>query len=127
MRETKTILALRARRVYNSYGFFQGLPYICYHAPADHRDWTCAGWRVVKQGVKLSDTWSDYGAKVFLTRQGPGSPHERRMDALREAQKWAQQEFGILEWAKDPFGSYGDAPFVKARLAYLLSPEQGRK
>lgn len=42
-----------------------------------------------------------------------------KAEALAQAQEWASIRYGITEWKRDPFGSYGDATFVSARLAAL--------
>lgn len=55
-------------------------------------------------------TFSGYRARPDETRRAAG---------LRLAQEWAAERYGITEWKRDPFGSYGSAEYVSARLAEL--------
>lgn len=102
---------LREKRVSNPYDFYNGQPYITYHSH-DRRSCTPSCWAVIKRGLTLSDAWHDYGARTF-------SGFGNRKGALAEAQAWAAERFGIKVWARDPFGSYGDADFIKQRIKEL--------
>jgi len=44
---------------------------------------------------------------------------ETGKQALAAALAWASERFGVEAWTKDPFGGYGPAVFVEARLAVL--------
>ena len=106
----------REKRVYNPYEFYGELePYIVYHPS---RPFHSANWAVIKRGVNMGRAWYDDGCRTF---RGFGMPGEgtRRARALLEAQAWASEKFGIKEWARDPFGSYGEAEFVKRRIKEL--------
>jgi hypothetical protein len=113
---------LNARGLHNSWEFFQDQPYIGFRATQGYRDVIPSGWHVNKRGQILSDAWYDNGAKSFSCC-GVAS----RKTALIEAQIWASEKFGIKEWARDPFGGYGDAKFIKQRIVKLLAlPEKGQ-
>src|ERR1700693_3457118 len=108
---SKLTETLRARGIYNSYGFFGEHPYI---------SWTQNGGRTVlpswfgvhKRDQDLGGAWYHYGVKTF-------AGHSRDKVALADAQAWASKKFGIKEWARDPFGSWGDAGYIKQRIMEL--------
>ena len=108
---SKTIDKMRERGVYNAYDFYADKPYISY---CTHERRSCIpnGWSVCKRGLNLGQAWYDNGRRSF-------SAFGNRKQALAEAQEWAGKKFGILEWARDPFGSYGEAAYVKARVKEL--------
>jgi hypothetical protein len=67
---------------------------------------------VHKRGLNLGQAWYDYGARTFSGR---------KKEALSEAQAWATDRFGIKVWVRDPFGSYGEAEFIKKRIKELTA------
>jgi hypothetical protein len=105
---------LRTVGVFNPYGFYGDHPYIGSRA-REARACRCAAWMVHKKNEVLDNAWYNYGARAF-THGG----RESKKKALADAQAWASDKFGIKEWARDPFGSYGEASFVKARVAELV-------
>lgn len=112
--------AWRAVRLYNIHGFYAGRPYISYQAGENGRVYRPAGWRVYKQGENLATHWMDSGARVFTIHGQPGTRlTERRWAAHSEAVRWASERFGISDWMKDPYGGWGEAAFVKARIRDL--------
>ena len=70
---------------------------------------------VCKPGENLAGHWADYGSKCFLVWG-----RKDRADKLSAAKMWASDKFGIVEWARDPFGSYGEAAYVKEHVKFLL-------
>jgi hypothetical protein len=111
---------LNARGFHNSWEFFVNEPYIAFYS-AESRMCHPATGRIHKRDKKLSDAWYDYGAKSFSF-----SGREGKAQAFAEAQAWASNHFNIKEWARNPFGEWGDANFVKTRTAELLAlPERG--
>lgn len=108
----------RARGVYNEYEFFGEQPYITYHAGDNGRGGRSARYMVFKRGVDLGQAWYDNGGRAFL-RWGD------RREALAAAQKFVTERFGITEFARCPFGSFGDSTFIKARIKEILAlPEK---
>jgi len=106
---------LREKGVYNIHDFYgYGQPFIVYYPSTSGRAGQSARWKVFKIGTSLSETWYDYGAKTFL-KWGD------KKKAFAEAQAYATEKFGIKEFARDPFGGYGDAEYVKARLKELCT------
>lgn len=107
----------RARGVYNEYEFFGEQPYITYYA-AEPRTLGSARYMVFKRGVDLGQAWYDRGGRAFL-RWGD------RREALAAAQKFVTERFGITEFARCPFGAFGDSTFIKARIKEILAlPEK---
>jgi hypothetical protein len=105
---------LRSRGIHNSYDFYEQEPWISWTANGG-RSVLPAWWAVYKRGRNLGSAWYDHGAKTFSGRK-------RDKEVLAEAQRWASVEFGgIKEWARDPFGSYGDAGFIKKRITEILA------
>lgn len=107
---------LRERGVFNPYEFYGSEPSIGFRANQGSRDVIPSAWRVSKRGVKLSDAWYDHGTMSFSC-----CGVESRKQALAEAQAWATEKFGIKEWRRDPFGGYGEAAFIKRRIAEILA------
>ena len=107
---------LRTAGVVNPYEFYGSQPYI-YRRVAVPRSVTSAGWMVRKRGRDLAPkgAWYDYGSKRF----GYGG-RDQEASALAAAQAWASSEFGVAAWARDPFGCYGSAEFVRRRVDELL-------
>lgn len=111
---------LRTVGVFNSHGFYNGQEprgqvFIGYRTE-DGRSPFSSRWLVYRIGFKTDPGahWSDNGNRSFI----PHGRHSRK-EALAEAQAWAGKRYGIGEWKRDPFGSYGDAEFVTARTAEL--------
>jgi hypothetical protein len=105
---------LRERGVYNSWEFYGNEVYISFRANQGSRDVLPSRWNVRKPGTSLSDAWYDNGCKSF-----GGSGRKGAAAGLEEAKKWASKEFGIKEWARDPYGSWGEAGYVKRRIKEL--------
>lgn len=127
---SKVLEAMRERLVFNQYEFYKSQPYIWYQARGDSRSMTVQGWMVTKRGEKLATHWKDNDSKHFyleLPAYDPSKYTQRQRTeiakdgALKAARAWASERFGVKEWAKDPFGSYGPAEFVAARLKEILS------
>jgi hypothetical protein len=112
---SKLTEALRARGVYNSWEFFGNEPYISF-CSADSRACRPATFSVHKRDKKLSDAWYDYGAKSFCFSGGEG-----KKEAFAEAQAWASNHFNIQAWARNAFGEWGEAEFVRMRTAEILA------
>ena len=106
----------RARRVYNSYDFYNKAPYI-YRTAGD--EWHLAAWKVSQRGVDLNDGeghWQDPHSRVFIIHG--------RVDVmlrLAEAIAWATERFGISEWIRGPYGDYGPKEWTAKRTAWILS------
>mgnify|MGYP001578085153 CR=1 FL=1 len=100
--------------IYNSHNFYweAGEPFITYSPAVSGRGGQSARWRVFKPGVSLSEHWDDHGAKTFL-KWGD------KKKSFAEAQAWEGEKFGVTEWMRDPFGSYGNRTFVEARTKEL--------
>lgn len=128
--------SLRPFRIFNAYQFYAGgtdqktgapnetgRVFISYRPQGVGRDMTVAAWMVYRVGYKTNPDGPgyDHGNKSFtLPNAGMDvTLKERKAEALAEAQKWAGEKYGISEWAKDPYGSYGEAEFVKARVKEL--------
>lgn len=114
----KIVEELRKRRVCNPWGFYGDQPYIWYR-PYESRRMTASAWMITKRGLKLGDHWTDYDSKCILVFE------KDRKETFAEAAAWASEKFGIKEWTRDPFGSYGPAEFVQRRLKEILSVPEG--
>jgi len=77
--------------------------------------WHARAWIVYHIGHDISGNDSLRSGKEFLA----GGNKERRAAALGEAQDWAAQRYGIKDWVRDPYGSYGEKTFVAARTKEL--------
>lgn len=79
--------------------------------------WTTPAFLVCRVGFKtdVNAHWQDHGNKSFMVMS-----RDEAKTALAEAQKWASDKYGIKEWAKNPFGDWMDAEFIKKRTAELL-------
>ena len=112
---------LRTLRVINPHDFYdgetpQGQVFIGYRTGDT---WRPSGWHVSRRGYNLnSDKDRLNSSKEFISFEGSGAK-ERKELAFAAAQAWASKRYGIAEWAKDPYGSFGDATFVAERLAAL--------
>jgi hypothetical protein len=112
--------ALNARGFHNSWEFFGNEPYVSFYA-AQSRACHPATFRVHKRDKKLSDAWYDYGAKSFSFSGRAG-----KKQALAEAQEWASNHFNIKEWARNPFGEWGEIEFVRKRIVEILAMPEKR-
>lgn len=116
---------LRERGVHNSWEFYGNEVYISFRANQGSRDVLPSRWNVRKPGVSLSDAWYDNGCKSFGSSRCIG-----KAAILEGAKKWASEKFGIKEWAKDCYGSWGEAGYVRRRTEELTKkdsklPENG--
>lgn len=116
---------LRTIRVFNDHAFFNGTEpagqvWLSYH-PREPRDVRGAYWAVYRKNIKTDPEgpWYFYGNKAFSAYSRGPSGESPRAVALKQAQDWCAIQYGITEWKRTPFGGYGDATFVKSRLAQL--------
>ena len=115
---TKTQLReeLRARRIFNSYGFYGLMPYIQRMAGDD---WHLAAWKVNQRDIDLNDGkghWQNRNSKVFVI-----NGRADVMPRLAEALAWATKRFGFTEWVIGPFGDRGPAEWTDKRIKWLLT------
>lgn len=124
---TATLALLNSVGVQNDHGFFNGADpagqvWIGYNTSAP-RSPVGSWWAVYRRGYKTDPKgdWYRYGNKAF-------SAYGRadRAPKLAAAQAWAGERYGIQEWKRTPFGSYGDAAFVTARLAELKAEAKAK-
>jgi hypothetical protein len=119
---SKLTESFRAVGVINPHDFYgHGNVFITYAPTEGGRVWG-ARWRVARPGFQTDPkaAWYDYGNKTFQVWAPYGEKHsEVKRAVLAEAQAWASQRYGITEWKRDPFGSYGDAEFVVNRIKEL--------
>lgn len=107
---------MRERRVFNAYAFYCDHVYIYNRLDEGFRS---RAWVVVKRGPMFSQI------SIPLTEDERIFHYYGIADkasVLINAQEWASQQFGITTWAKDPFGGYGDAAFIAARIKELATP-----
>lgn len=121
--------------VYNAHGFYvDGEPgervWITY-TPGERGRFFREGGAHVNRAVDGRDVktdpkghWTQNGRKFFgaSTMRHPGlTAPEARRRAIEQAQAWATETYGVGTegWARDPFGGYGPADFVKARTKIL--------
>ena len=110
---SKLTETFRTVRVFNPHDFYgTGNVYLAFRR-SDPRRCVTSAWGVFRPGFQTAPGgfWGNYGNKHFLGGF--------RGEALLEAQEWAGKRYGVTEWARDPYGSYGDARFIKARIAAL--------
>lgn len=112
---------IRELGVYNSHEFYngnapEGQVYISWRG-SDGRSPIGYDWIVHRVGYKTDPggAWYNYDNKVFAGYGG----REGKAKALAEAQEWAGKRYGITEWKRDPFGTFGSAGFIKQRIAEL--------
>ena len=115
---TKTQLReeLRARHIFNSYGFYANAPYI-YRMTGG--PWRTTAWKVTHRGHDLNDgqgNWMNEHDRVFDIRG-----RADMMPRLAEAVAWATERFGITEWVIGPFGDRGPAEWTAKRIEWLLA------
>lgn len=92
------------------------IPFVSYVPAETGRGYRSPCWRVTR-GHFVTDKsahWSDNGKKTFTVHR-----REEKAEQLAAALAWASECYGIVEWAKTPFGAYAPKPFVKARLKQL--------
>lgn len=106
MKLTKEIL--REHKIYNSHDIcrvFGGKIYLTYHAPDGRR---CMSAKWVAQGVGIKTDpdgpWYNNGMKTFIGKM--------RSPALDEAKRWANEQYGISDWLRDPWGCWQDSEVV---------------
>lgn len=115
---SKLTESFRSIRVFNPHDFYatrRGQAYIEYTTADRGRGGRSAYWAVYGVGFDTNPDghWRDYGRKTF-----PVYSREDKASQLEAAQEWAAR-YGITDWAKDPYGGWGDAEFVKQRVAEL--------
>ena len=110
----------RSVKVYNDYEFFGDQPYITW-AQNGGRSIFPPWYAVTKRGVDFGDGWYANGSKLFSY----GGSVEDKHKAFNTAVEFLESEFGIKRVARSPFGDWGDAEFVKRRIAEIK--EMARK
>lgn len=87
--------------------------YLNYRAQQNGRAFVSAAWQVIRPGYKTDpgSHWQDHGHKTFL----------RSTTAEQDAKAWAEERYGITEWAKIPGirGAWfpaGDAAIIRAAV-----------
>jgi len=118
---TESYRDVRVFNVANFYNSKHGQVYIAYNA-ADHgRGGRGASVQVMGVGFKTDpdSAWYNYDRKTFLPYNKPGTAAERRAATVAEAKAWATERYGVTEWARDPYGCWGDAAFITKRKAQL--------
>lgn len=116
--KAKWVEALRELRVFNEYDFAQGNVYIQYCPRITGRISSSAKWQVRKRGEETDSkaAWYNHGNKTFCVYG-----RAEKQPQLLAAIQWASEKYGILQWAKTPFGSYMSDSFVEVRLNELSS------
>lgn len=119
----------RDERVINAHDFYRPLGpvvFITYSAEQPGRGYEPAKFSISAfnasgQQVKTNPDghWRDYGLKTFNLLGHRGTLKERRAAALAEAQAWASAKYGVQEWKRDPWGGWGEAAKVDARVAQI--------
>lgn len=114
--------------VHNAWEFYgRGTPFIAYRPQEGVFG---SRWQVVRPGFKTDPSahWSDHGYKTFTVFGQDGATHARKKELARgEAEEWASERYGINEWKKDPFGSYGEASFIDARIRELKTAVKAQR
>ena len=104
----------RTINVYNAHGFAEfGEVYIEY-CPSTYKAY--AEWQVIRRGYQTSPRgpWTGHGNKCFVVNS-----LAVKKKRLAEAQAWAGKRYGIIKWARTPFGTWMHAGFVETRMAVL--------
>lgn len=104
--------------VFNPHNFANGTVFITYDSIRG-RGHNFQGWKVHKAGLDLGTHWTDHNSRCFDTFPHEGPFAFRKVAALAAAKAWASERFGVKEWARTPYGSYGPADFVAARIDEL--------
>jgi hypothetical protein len=118
---SKLTESLREVGVFNPHDFYgKGNVYLAFRR-VDSRRCVTSAWGVHRPGFETEPGgfWGNYGNKYFLGGF--------RGTALVQAQEWAGKRYKIKEWARDPYGSYGDATFIKARIKELKAAMSAKK
>lgn len=117
---------LRAVKVYNPHDFYRdkGRVWIAYSPMQGGRWYSPAQWVVTGVGIEVCPDapWYNHGKKCISISDvaiSAGTLKERRQRGLEQAMAWAEEHFGITEWARDPYGGYGEASFVRPRTKEL--------
>lgn len=104
----------------------EGLPYpipiLQYYKEQPGRAYRPARWVFRQAGVDLDPGchWQDRGTKTWdMFRAEGNTPAARKKFVFEQALAWAHERWGLTEWAREPYGSWMPATFVKARLAQL--------
>ncbi len=117
---------LRSVGMFNAHLFYNGAEpsgqvYIAYTPATYGMAALSPYWTVVRVGYKTDPRagFPTNGNKMFVVASMGATHAKRKTAALAEAQKWAFERYGIQDWKRDPFGSWGSAAFIDARLAEL--------
>lgn len=118
-----TLDTFRDAGIRNSWEFYgHGRPYISFESGGGPGQLS-SRVQVTRPGYRTDNDKNAHflnnGRKTFELYHHQGTASERKAAAITEAQTWAGARYGIGEWARDPFGSYGDATFVKERVAEI--------
>lgn len=115
--------AFRVAGVFNSASFYGETPYVVRYPRDGYRDVWPSQWCVIARGQDLNEGRGHYRLQEWHgtgSRKGFSySSRETVAQVREEAIQWARERFGIEDWARDPYGSYGPAEFVAARTAEL--------
>lgn len=107
---SKLTNSFRKLDIFNAYHFAgRGNVYVLFY-PRDHID--SSRTRIHRLGYH-TDPKGSYrdGFDKYFTGN--------KEHSLSAAMLWAGQKYGIMNWARTPYGSYMDAEFVKTRMADL--------
>lgn len=111
--------------VVNAHNFYvtMGVVFISFMPGSTGRFYQSAKWCVFCQGHETDPDahFMDHKTKTFSVSRyfEKGSLKEIRANKLAEAKAWAEKRYGVKSWAKDPFGSWGEETYVKARTKAL--------
>jgi hypothetical protein len=106
----------RAVRIFNEHNYSQENVYIFYRAGENGRITISAAWGIRDPRKSLSDRWHDYNCKYFTTNGVKSRPA-----ILAKALAWVTERYGIIQFAKTPFGSWMEKSFVEKRNAEILA------
>lgn len=112
---------LRTIGIINNHDFASHGNVVILYSPNEYgRGSRSAQWIVYRPGYQTAPDahWTDYGNKTF-TIWGNGTHKEVKEQKLAEAKEWCEERYDITEWAKNPFGGWMDAAYVKTRVAEL--------
>jgi hypothetical protein len=142
---SKLTETLRTVKVFNPFEFYLSYSdtpqlHIDYVPNGNARAFQYAHWAVCKGKIQLdpkgnrNSNWGRTSKRFDITHSISSHPRYARVGtfaeckqiALREAQDWANGNFGKRAWVKDPWGGYGDALFVADRLAALKAEAKAK-
>lgn len=106
-------------KIFNNHNFANGQPFIEYIPQTTGRAYHPAYWRVTKSGERLSNTWGQEESIGF----GVNGRMEKQVK-LGMAFEFAKEKFGVIEWARGPFGGYYDKTFCENRLAEIIAKHE---